>query len=109
MCLHRLDERLLKIDHQCWWSPLTNGVDVSENLQNFPIAVSILQERVVCRHFKGSVQQKLRDMLLYIIQKLFTERIRQTLKIFFVKGPVHNLHKTPSAVLSQPNYFYMQM
>jgi len=31
---------------------------------------------------------------------------RRTFKFLFVKGPLHNLHKTPSAVVSQPNFFF---
>ena len=60
--------------------------------------------------FKGSVKQKLRPMLLYIIRKLFSRRWSAgNFFFYFLKGPVHNLHKTPSADLSHPNYFCKQM
>ena len=40
---------------------------------------------------------------------LFEEMDRQILKFLFVKGSLHSLHKTPSAVVSQPNYFCRQI
>jgi len=35
--------------------------------------------------------------------------VRRTFTFYFLKGPVHNLHKTLLAVLSQPNYFCRQI
>ena len=40
---------------------------------------------------------------------IFKDMDRQILKFLFVKGSLHNLHKTPSAVLSQPSNFCLQM
>ena len=46
---------------------------------------------------KGSVQRKLRPMLLYVhlSKALNKEMDRQTFKFYFLKGPVHHLHKNP--------------
>jgi len=48
---------------------------------------------------KGSVQRKLRPMLLYIFRKLFQgegrRRVGGNKLFYFFKEPVHNLHKNP--------------
>ena len=60
--------------------------------------------------FKGSVQQKLSPRLLYIMRKLFIRRMVGENKILtFLKGTLHNLHKTPLAHIAQPSYFCLQM
>ena len=51
--------------------------------------------------FKGSVQRKLRPMLIYIIQRLFERRSTGGKNSYFFKGTLHNLPKTPSAHLEQ--------
>jgi len=46
---------------------------------------------------------------IHVSKALYKEIDCRTFEFYVLKGPVHNLHKTPSAVLSQPNYFCRQI